>query len=129
MLDMASQGPHFRTNWRNFGVYWTGQTQGVWARVKSSTRSLVNQSEKGSHMTQPRENLLWEGNVSRSTKPLVKETLEIIEYVFTRRIVHIARGDYFRSQKINQSLFYYKVLLKMVKMVDLHSKLSLRTLS
>lgn len=65
VLDMASQGPHFRTNWQNSGVYWTGQTQGVWDRVKSSKRSLVNQSEKANHMTPPRENLLWAGKVSQ----------------------------------------------------------------
>ena len=64
VLDMALQGPHFRTNWKSSGVFWTGQTQGVWDRLKSSTRSLVNQSGKGSLITRPRESWLWAGKVS-----------------------------------------------------------------
>lgn len=61
---MALQGPHFRTNWKSSGVFWTGQTQGVWDRLKRSTGSLVNQSGKGSLITRLRESWLWAGKVS-----------------------------------------------------------------
>ena len=64
VLDMALPGHHFRTNWRNSGVSWTGQTQGVWDRLKRLTRSLGNQSGKDSLMMQPRGSWLWAGKVS-----------------------------------------------------------------
>ena len=65
LLDMALQGPHYRTNWKSSGVFWTGQTQVVWDRVKSSTRSLVNQSGKGSRIMLLRESWLWAEKVSK----------------------------------------------------------------
>lgn len=64
VLDTALQEPHFRTNWKSSGVFWTGQTQGVWGRPKSLTRSLVNQSGKGSLITRLRESWLQAGKVS-----------------------------------------------------------------
>ena len=75
-------------------MYLTGQIRGVWGKQNGSTGSLVNQSEKGRHMTQPRENWLWPGKVSKGgVKSFEVEPPKVLIKVSVDRKFRLTESD------------------------------------